>query len=116
MVGVITPLRGRVVVRQLEPTRHGLLYLPDTTWDTIRTEDRQLGKLAQSSHRGRVLSMGPPALQYGHEVPHGFDVGDEVLFVYASGGTEVSRKSTWTDGEPCVWIAQEEVLAVKETT
>jgi co-chaperonin GroES (HSP10) len=107
----LRPLRGRVAVKPLVETRTGLIWHPDQRPDTERSEDRQLGKLAQSSHRGRVLGAGPPALRHGHEVPLGFEVGDEVVFVFASRGTEESRRSFYGD-EPCVWVAQEEVIAV----
>jgi hypothetical protein len=50
----------------------------------------------------------------GHLVPHGFKVGDEVVFVYASGGVEETRRGLWTDGTPCVWVTQEEIQAVIE--
>lgn len=107
-------LRGRVAIRPLEPRYHGVLVLPDTAYDTERATQKSRGLRAQSSHRGRVLALGPPARTAKGDapVPHGFVVGDEVVFVYALSGTEQSRTSTWTDGEPVVWIAQEEVIAV----
>jgi len=108
----VTPLRGRVVLRPIEPKMHGMLHLPDTTYDTRRGDDKSRGMLARSSHRGIVLAKGPPALKYGHEVPHLFEVGDEVVFVFGSQGVEEGRRKTWTDGEPCVWVTQEEVQAV----
>lgn len=109
---VIRPLRGRVAIRPIVPMRTGLVWHPDNRPDTERSEDKSLGILAQSSHRGRVLGIGSPALRYGHELPHGFGPGDEVVYVFASGGIEKTRQSTWHDGEPCVWVTQEEILAV----
>lgn len=108
----LTPLRGRVVLRELTPKMHGMLHLPDTTCDTIRGDQKGRGMLARSSHRGIVLAKGPPALKYGHEVPHLFEVGDEVVYVYGAARVEEGRRSIWTDGEPCVWVTQEEVQAV----
>jgi co-chaperonin GroES (HSP10) len=109
---MIRPLRGRVAIRALVPPRTGLVWHPEQRADTERGEQKSRGILAQSSHRGRVLGVGAPALRYGHEMPHGFDVGDEVVFVFGAKGAEESRQSVWVDGEPCLWIAQEEVLAV----
>jgi co-chaperonin GroES (HSP10) len=108
----LLPLRGRVALREIVPLRTGLIWHPDQRPDTERAEDKSLGLLAQSSHRGRVLAMGPPALRHGHEVPHGFAVGDEVLFVYGLGLVEEGRRLVWEDGEECVWVTQEEVIAV----
>jgi co-chaperonin GroES (HSP10) len=109
----VRPLRGRVAVRPIVETRTGLIWHPDQRPDTERSEDKQLGKLAQSSHRGIVLAAGAPAIKYGFEVPLGFSVGDEVVYVFAAGGTEESRRSLWGE-EACVWVAQEEVIAVVE--
>jgi co-chaperonin GroES (HSP10) len=109
----LRPLRGRVALREIVSLRTGLIWHPDHRPDTERTEDKSYGNLAQSSHRGRVLCFGPPALMYNrHEVPHGFAVGDEVVFVYGAGLVETGRRSTWTDDEPCLWVTQEEILAV----
>jgi co-chaperonin GroES (HSP10) len=109
---MIRPLRGRVAIRPIVEWRTGLIWHPQQRPDTERAEDKSLGILAQSSHRGHVLAMGAPALRYGHEVPHGFTVGDEVVFVYATGQVESARNSRLFDDEPCVWVAQEEVIAV----
>ena len=111
---VLRPLRGRVAVREIGVSRSDVLVLPDMVDDWERKRDKSRGIRAQSSHRGRVLAMGEPATKYGHEVPWGFGVGDEVVFVFGAKGTEESRTSKWLDGEPCVWIAQEEIQAVYE--
>jgi co-chaperonin GroES (HSP10) len=108
---MIRPLRGRVAIRPIVPMRTGLIWHPDQRPDTERAEDKSLGILAQSSHRGRVLAMGAPALRWGQELPHGFAVGDEVIYVFASGGIEKTRAGYFGE-EPCVWVTQEEVLAV----
>lgn len=107
----VRPLRGRVAISPIVPQRTGHIWHPDSRPDTERAEDKSLGILAQSSHRGRVLAVGAPALRYGHELPHGFAVGDEVIFVFGSGGIEDTRKGYFGD-VPCTWVTQEEVLAV----
>lgn len=112
----MTPLRGRVAIRPIVPMRTGLIYHPEQRPDTERAEDKSLGMLAQSSHRGTVLAMGPPARTQKHEVlvEPGFSVGDEVVYVFGRSGTEESRTSKLPDGTTCVWVSQEEVIAVIE--
>lgn len=105
----LVPLRGRVAVRPISDVRNSVLHIPDT-YDQAKI-DRSQGILAQSSHRGVVLCAGAPALQYGHEVPHGFLAGDEVVYVFGANGTEASRRGFFGE-ERCVWLAQEEVIAV----
>ncbi len=112
---VLIPLRGRVALKDLTPTRTGLIWHPDQSSDLARAEDKSYGNLAGSSHRGLVLGFGPPALRHGHEVPRGFVVGDEVVFVYASGMIEKGRRSFFNE-EPCIWVTQEEVIAVIDAT
>lgn len=114
----VRPLRGRVAIRPLVPTHFGVLVLPDTAADTERTRQQSSGVRAQSSHRGRVLAMGPYALtpKGGATVTAGFAVGDEVVYVFGRNGTEVSRTGTWSDGKPVVWVSQEEVVAVFDWT
>ena len=107
----VKPLRGRVVIRPDSPTHIGPIVLPDMVRDWKREADRSLGKKAMSSHRGRVLALGPPALNpAGQEVPHGFGVGDTVIYVWNHNEAEFTKP--WTDGEECCWIAQEEVIGV----
>jgi len=110
----LIPLRGRVAIRQTPDTRSDLIVLIDQQPDNDAQYQKSRGMLAQSSHRGRVLAIGLPAFRYGHEVAHGFGVGDEVVFVFGSGGVEAMRQGLWTDGLPCVWVTQEEVIAVVE--
>ena len=115
VASVLRPLRGRIAIRPLVPMRTGLIWHPDQRPDTERGEDKSRGIRARSSHRGRVLAVGPPALRYGKvEVARGFEVGDEVVYVFASGGIEKTRTLEWEDGQPCVWVTQEEVIAVAE--
>ena len=110
----MTPLRGRIAIRKHVPLRTGLVWHPDQAPDNERSGQRSSGVRSQSSHRGTVLGMGEAARTAKGDapIPHGFSVGDEVVFVFALQGTEESRRGTWSDGEPCVWIAQEEVIAV----
>lgn len=110
--GPVRPLRGRVVLRPLYPIKIGLIHLPGMTQDWERESQRDKGIRAMSSHRGRVLAMGAPAYAPDgrSEVPHGFEVGDEVVFIWRHNEREYTR--TWTDGEPCCWVAQEHVQAV----
>lgn len=105
------PLRGRVAVREIKPKQVGRIHLPDTAYDNPSAK-RPKGTGAE--HRGIVLGMGEPALTpKGAPVPHDFEVGDLVLFVFAAQGCEDMRKGLWPgDGEPCVWLAQEEIIAV----
>ena len=98
-------LRGRVAIREILPTS-SLIAFPDD-WHDKHVRDSK-------SHRGLVLAMGPPALTLsGAEVAPGFAPGDVVHFVFALQGCEKSRINTWTDDKPCVWVAQEECIAVE---
>ena len=100
-------LRGRVAVREILPVSSGRIVFPDDYNDKHIRETK--------SHRGLVLAMGAPAVTArGAEVAPGFGVGDIVHFVFALQGCEQSRINTWTDGGPCVWVAQEEVIAVED--
>lgn len=108
-------LRGRIAMRELDAMHSDVLVLPDYINDWERKTSKSRGMRAQSSHRGVVLGYGDEALMYDrHPVPRGFEVGDTVVFVFALRGTEESRRGLWVDGRPCLWIAQEEVLAVIE--
>lgn len=104
-------LRGRVVIREdlkADQKRFPSLIVPDVT-----SYDRDSVAASRTYHRGRVLGMGPPALtKQGHEVPHGFTVGDEVLFHWVHNERGFTRP--WEDGEPAAWIPQEAVDAVIE--
>jgi co-chaperonin GroES (HSP10) len=111
---MITPLQGRVVIRPIVPTRHGMIVFPDMQRDWDRKDVESKGTLARSSHRGRVLAMGEPARtkKGGAQVPYGFDVGAEVVYTFAH--NEKNATQAWDDGEECVWIPQECVQAVIE--
>lgn len=93
-------LRGRVVVRELHE-KHGPLWTPRPGGRDIKT------------HRGVVLGLGPPALtKRGHEVPHGFVVGDVVGFHFLH--NESMATNLWTDGKEALWMAQNEIDWVLE--
>jgi co-chaperonin GroES (HSP10) len=76
-------LRGRVLVREdlKADTDHFLrIIVPDV----FTTHDKDAVAVARTWHRGTVIQIGPPALtKKGVEVPHGFAVGDVVLFHWA---------------------------------
>jgi co-chaperonin GroES (HSP10) len=100
-------LRGQVVVREDMSARFSRytdlgLIVPDT----VIAEERK-----RRWHRGRVLQMGAPALdEFGHEVPFGFDVGDQVIWHW------ITHEPSWTrpyvDGELACWLPQECIDAV----
>jgi co-chaperonin GroES (HSP10) len=77
-------------------------------------EIHQQIKIDKESQRAIVLGKGAPAEENGHEVPHGFEVGDEVVYVYHH-NEKWSEGHTWTDGGPVVYVAQEEILAVVQS-
>jgi hypothetical protein len=80
-------------------------------WD--RKAEHAQGIKAKSSHEGVVLAMGAPArTAKDAEIDPGFAVGDRVRFVWKH--NEEAFTQTWTDGEPCCWIAQSEVIGVYE--
>lgn len=98
-------MRGQVVVRE-DPDYHGRkgsLILPD----------REV-----THHVGTVLAKGPPAQIYpmdkpAVDVPHDFDVGDRVLYVWIH--NEKAHTRTWPDdGKPAAWLPQACILAVFE--
>jgi co-chaperonin GroES (HSP10) len=96
----IRPLRGQVVVREIPHEASAILWTP--------TNPR-----AVLVHRGRVLAMGPPAqTARGVDVPHGFSVGDEVLYSHQIHERSFARP--WTDGEAASWVPQEAVSGVVE--
>lgn len=112
----VLPLRGRVAIRELHYTPSRIVQ-PD---GYAKTHERD-----RTSHRGLVLAMGPPAqTRKGVDVVPDFQPGDVVLFVFdapnadlvqGGGATEQARTGIWpADGGPCVWICQEEVIALEE--
>jgi len=110
-------LRGRVAIREYQPKKIGSILVPDDYYDKNEREE--------TSHRGRVLAMGPPARTIlGVEIQPDFWVGDDVLFIFdmpnadnieGSGATEQMRTGIWPeDGGPVVYVAQEEVIGLYE--
>jgi hypothetical protein len=92
-------LRGQIVVRECTHDQRGPLWLP-------RPDEYKV-----KIHRGIVLGMGPSRLRGDLEIPHGFEVGDEVLYIFTH------LKDGWTlpwplDGEPATWLPVENVQAV----
>lgn len=74
-------------------------------------DDEQAELRARTSHVGRVLAMGPPAqTSAGVEVPHGFKVGDKVVFCWTH--LEKAWTRNWLDNEPAAWVPQQNVMAV----
>ena len=94
------PLPGRVVVHEVD-RRSSIIHMVDGN------------PRDQTSHRGIVVAMGPPARTPRGDapVPHGFSVGAEVVFVYGEGPVESGRQGMWGDRK-VLWISQEEILAV----
>jgi len=103
----VTPLRGRVVIREIKDRYYGLIQLPDSALEPSRSE---------KSHRGIVLAVGAPmfAKKGAREIPHGFQVGDIVHYVFAAQYAERGRTSTWHDDLPVVWMTQWEIIAVED--
>lgn len=112
-----TLLQGRVAVVELHE-RSTLIHRVDG-YDKTHERDR-------TSHRGRIVAMGPPAeTRKGAVIVPDFAVGDEVQFVfdqlsdhYGGHGSwkEEAREGVWPPGgtEKIYWIAQAEVIAVYE--
>ncbi len=105
-------LRGQIVVREhLNADTEQFTHLIIPGVSTAHDKDAQAR--SRTWHRGEVLAKGPPALHGVHEVPHGFEVGDTVLFHF--GHNEKAFTRPWTDGEPAVWLPQQAISAVLET-
>jgi len=109
-------LQGRVAVVELHE-RSPLIHRVDG-YDKTHERDR-------TSHRGRIVAMGPPAeTKKGAVIAPDFGVGDEVQFVfdqlsdhYGGHGSwkESAREGVWPPtGEKIFYIAQAEVIAVYE--
>jgi co-chaperonin GroES (HSP10) len=105
-------LRGQVVIREnLRGAADHLKHI--IVPDVFTTHNPDAVQEARTWHRGRVLAMGAPMLTpTGAEVPHGFEVGDEVIFHWAH--HEKSWTREWVDGEPAAWVPQWAVDAVVE--
>ena len=110
--GVSKQLRGRVVIREIKAEARSFLWTPAPD------------KYHERTHRGRVLAKGAPALRTFHywngsewvfkqvEVPHGFEVGDVVIYHFTHLQENATR--SWDDGEPATWVPQENVDGVIE--
>lgn len=103
-------LPGRVAVRELLPPQLGSIWVPDGYHQAKANEE------ARTSHRALVLGIGPPArTAKGVDLAPEFRVGDVVIFVFALQGCEKYRAGIWPlTGEPCTYVAQEEVIAVED--
>jgi co-chaperonin GroES (HSP10) len=101
----IRPMRGQVVVREVEMTSP-VLWTPSPSQRDV------------STHMGEVLALGAPARLTEHpsspEVPHGFRVGDLVQYHFGAMGTQEARTRTWSDGKPATWMTQAEIDGVWE--
>jgi co-chaperonin GroES (HSP10) len=108
------PLRGRIVLRLAPELQQGLIIHPDQSSDLHRLFQKSLGGKGRHCHRGTVLAKGDPAYtrKGGGLVPHDFEVGDTVLFVYHH-HESFSEGQEW-DGLPALWVSQEEVIGVIE--
>ncbi len=106
--GTLQCLRGRVVIRPEKPGAHSLVIDP-----YVHLGDGEYREYSERTHRGTVVALGPPVLtSQGHEIAHGFKVGDVVQFHYEA--TEAGSRLRWPDGETCVVRAQREIDAVIE--
>ena len=96
-----TPLRGRVVIREIK-ARSSIILDPGV-----------FDPRAQTTHRGQVIAVGPPVLTLkGAEIPLDFKAGDVVQFHFE--GTEKGRTVTWDGHEGVLVMAQREIDAVIE--
>ncbi len=92
-------MRGQVVIRETKTPPSEVVWTPEEKARSVKI------------HRGRVLAMGPPAeMPSGAPVPHGFDVGDVVLYTWTH--NEKAFTMPWVDGENASWIPQVNVQAV----
>jgi co-chaperonin GroES (HSP10) len=97
----IRPLRGQVVIREVE-RRSSVIWTPAPGQRDVRT------------HRGIVIAMGPPARdKWGNEIAHGFKGGDEVSFQWEM-NEEAHRREWPEDGKPACWVRQYAVDGVWE--
>lgn len=107
-------LRGQVVVREnyaVHSQDYPHLVLPESR---NGYDDRHAVARGRTWHIGEVIAMGAPALtKKGAEVPHGFAVGDTVIFHWEHNEEQFTRP--WTDGKLACWMTQRCVDAVVET-
>lgn len=103
-------MRGQIVIREELDAAHAH-YRHIVTLRERDGNDADAERAARKFHIGRVLAMGPPArTARGVEVPHGFEVGDRVVFHW--GHLEKAWTREWIDGEPAAWVPQQFVDAV----
>ncbi len=97
-------LRGMVVIR--EDYDDAKRQFPSIIVPDVSTrDDKDAIARDRTSHRGTVLAMGAPAItKTGAEVPHGFSVGDSVVFHFEH--YEKGWTRPWADGERAVWVPQ----------
>ncbi len=99
---MIRPMRGQVVIEEIPQAPSATLWTPTPGARQVKT------------HTGRVLALGPPArTPTGAEVPHGFEVGDVVLYRFTF--LEKLAENSW-QGRKAHWIPQQDVTAVWEET
>lgn len=94
-------MRGQCVVRETQ-WHLGLIVEPPR-----RERDVKI-------HRGIVVGLGAPSklgeFQDAPEVPWGFNVGDEIVYVFVHHKDAHTRP--WEDGKDAVWIPQACILGV----
>ena len=106
----VRPLRGQVVVREVNPNdplgdaeAKGRLWTPDIVH----------GDRGRRIHLGEVIALGAPALVGDTEVTFGFDVGARVY--YSFNHLEKLTTRPWPiDGKDATWVPQQSVHAVYE--
>lgn len=113
---MIRLLRGQVVIREnltADTSHYTHIVIPNVS--NAERHDADAIQRARTWHRGIVLAMGAPMLTpRGVEVPHGFAVGDDVLFHWAHHEKAWTRE--WVDGLPACWVPQAFVDAVVATS
>jgi co-chaperonin GroES (HSP10) len=107
-------LRGQVVVREdldADTSHFTHIVVPGVNDDERHDPDAR--QRARKWHRGVVLAKGAPMLTpKGVEVPHGFEVGDVVIFHWIH--REKSWTREWVDGKLAAWLPQAAIDAVVE--
>jgi len=110
---VIQLLRGRTLIRMTadqDGTASELERIGLVAPGTLASADPRQRANQNSLGRGVVIAMGAPALsKRGAEVPPGYGIGDEVLFI-----GQGKARAVQIDGEWLQACAQEEVVAVIE--
>lgn len=104
-------LRGRVLIER--DTREIREHMVNGIVRPDRTGLDEHAERKVTSHRGRVMAYGPCArTKSGADVPRGFELFDDVSYVYAAA---MQKTRTFRDGRrEFVIVSQEEVIAVHE--